>query len=129
MGSLDGLGSERLEGSTRERELGVLLHGLLDLSQQCLQVQRGLSCSALHWCSLTSRSWDSFGHLNVKKTPIREHPKEALRTGKGLEGKKPYEITWFVQLEETEGRPICGLQHPPEGQQRGRYQSPHSHEQ
>lgn len=34
-----------------------------------------------------------------KKDPVREHPKEAMGMGKGLEG-KPYEITWFVQLEK-----------------------------
>lgn len=54
----------------------------------------GLLCSGL-----TSSPWGSSGHHNIKKTPIREDPKEAMRMGKDLEG-KPYEITWFVQLEK-----------------------------
>lgn len=40
--------------------------------------------------------------------------------GKGLEG--PWEEQ-LRALEETEGRSHCGLQHPHEGQQRGRCRS------
>lgn len=101
----------RLESSTMERELGVLVHGPLDLSQgaqQCPgghQDQQDLPCPALHWCSLKLSSWGNSGHHQIKKTPNREHPREAMRLGKGLEG-KPYEITWFVQLQKRtlEGR-------------------------
>lgn len=96
MGSPGYSGHERLENGTMEREL---VHGLLDLSQQWPGGhQPSMTCSALHWCSLTLSSWGSSGYHNIK-TPIRGHPKEAMRMGKGLEG-KPYGITWFLQLEK-----------------------------
>lgn len=52
-----------------------------------------------------------------------------MRMVKGLE-RKPYkDVVCSAAKEETEVRPHWDLQHPPEGQQRGRNQSLHSPDQ
>lgn len=51
---------------------------------------------------------------------------------KGLEGKPPEEqlrSLGLFSLQENEGRPHCGLQHPHEGKWRCRHQSHHSYDQ
>ncbi|KAJ7413508.1 rna-directed dna polymerase from mobile element jockey-like [Willisornis vidua] len=78
------LGNETLESSTTERHLEILVHGKLNMSQQCpgsqegkpcpggirhniaSQSREGLSCSALHWGGLTLDIVCSLGHHNIK---------------------------------------------------------------
>ncbi|KAJ7426116.1 hypothetical protein WISP_18846 [Willisornis vidua] len=86
------LGNEMLESSATERDLRVLVDGKLNMSAVPWQPGgtimswgasgkaspagqgRGLSCSALHWGSLTLYIVCSFGHHNIRK--ILSYPKE-----------------------------------------------------
>ncbi|OWK56336.1 Calcyphosin-2 [Lonchura striata] len=96
LGCKDSLGNEMLENSTVEGVLGVLVHGKLNIGQQCPGSQEGqpcpgvhqaqksparqgmgLSCSALHWSSLTANSED-IGVINML------HYFHRIRTKSGL---------------------------------------------
>ncbi|TRZ23857.1 hypothetical protein HGM15179_003248 [Zosterops borbonicus] len=107
-GCRDRLGNERLDSSAGERDLGILVCGQLNMSQQCPGSQEGQPCPGDIRHSITSQTREgivplcsgvasprvlgaSFGHHNTRRlSAIRECPKEAMRMVKGLEG-NPYE--------------------------------------
>ncbi|KAJ7426053.1 hypothetical protein WISP_19479 [Willisornis vidua] len=79
------LANEMLESSAMERDLGVLVNGKVDMSEQCPGSQEGQLCPGSIRQSIISLSREE-----ERYEPIRECPKEENKMVKGLEG-KPYE--------------------------------------
>ncbi|KAJ7406834.1 hypothetical protein BTVI_64543 [Pitangus sulphuratus] len=141
---MDSLGNEMLESIAMERDLGVLVDGKLNMSQQCPSSQKGQPCPGDIRQSITSQSrnvifplcsalvWPHLEYCVQFWAPqckkdiklLESNQSRATETVKGLEGKLYEEhlrSPGLFILEEMEGRPNHSLQLPSKGKRRGRH--------